>query len=126
MSQKNRPLSPHITIYKPQITSVLSITHRITGFFLSLGLIIIAIFIIFASVSNNLFNFFQEILLSNFGKLIIFMWTLSTFYHLLNGLRHLFWDLGYGFEIKNATLSGWMVISFALLFSLIAGVFLIF
>lgn len=126
MAQKDRPLSPHLTIYKPQITSVLSIAHRITGFFLSLGLLSIAIFVVIASISNNWFVFIQGIILSILGKLVLFMWTLATFYHLLNGIRHLFWDYGYGFEIKNATISGWMVISFAILCSSVVWFFLIF
>ena len=104
----NRPLSPHLSIYKPQITSILSITHRLTGIALLVGTILLAWWIIFnvygcGSCINPLID-------SKVGKLVLFLWSLALYYHLLNGIRHLFWDIGKGFEIKVVKFSGVLVV----------------
>ena len=119
MSDKLRPLSPHLSIYKPQITSVLSISHRLTGIFLSFGVIIFSVWIISAVIDTNIFKYINIFFVSFIGKIFLFFWLLSLFYHLFNGIRHLFWDFGYGFEIKNAQISGWVVLILSLIFSLI-------
>ena len=106
--KSKRPLSPHLSIYKPQITSILSITHRLTGFGLFVGSLLLAWWIVLsvygcASCVNPLIT-------SSVGKVFIGLWTLALYYHLLNGIRHLFWDMGKGFEIKVVNASGVAVV----------------
>lgn len=107
-NKDNRPLSPHIGIYKKQITSVLSITHRMTGLALYAGAFLLAWWIIAnvygcASCINPLVE-------SNPGKIILVLWSFALFYHMLNGIRHLFWDMGKGFEIKTVNKTGILVV----------------
>ena len=114
MKQKVRPLSPHLTIYKPQLTSVLSIFHRITGSLL--GLLIVVSFALFYyslfyvgssfqySVCFDLFSTFSTFVLA-IGYFIVFV----VSYHMLNGIRHLSWDLALGLEIKNLYTTGMIV-----------------
>lgn len=114
-SKDKRPLSPHLSIYKPQITSVMSISHRITGMFMSGGLILFAIWIYSVAYNNELFVILNSLLSSIVGMALLFFWTLAIYYHLGNGLRHLFWDTGRGFELESVTRSGYAVIAFALI-----------
>jgi succinate dehydrogenase / fumarate reductase cytochrome b subunit len=111
MNSASRPLSPHLSIYKPQITSTLSILHRITGFFLYIGLLYLAWVMIFATFDNVVFaQLFLDlsvlIFSSFFGKLILFCWILCLNYHTVNGIRHLIWDAGIGFSKDSVTRSG--------------------
>ena len=115
MNKKNQPLSPHLTVYKPQITSVMSISHRISGFFQSVGTIIIFIYISSLFFGENFHNYVNYFISSFIGKIFLFFYFLSICYHSCNGIRHLIWDLGYGFEIKNVHLSGYITIFFAIL-----------
>ena len=91
---RQRPLSPHLQIYKPQITSVLSILHRGTGIVLSIGSIILVSWIVTLTLGESTYLMYSNIINNWFGKLIIFGFTLALFYHLSNGIRHLFWDAG--------------------------------
>ena len=109
MSRK-RPLSPHLQIYKPQITSILSILHRGTGIVLSIGSIILVLWIVALTLGENTYSMFSNLINNWFGKLIIFCFTFALFYHLSNGIRHLFWDAGYGYDLKHAYISGVAVI----------------
>lgn len=107
---KARPLSPHLQIYKPQLTSILSIFHRGSGIFLSLG----APFLVFwlwtvASGPANYVNA-QECFSAIWAQLFLFAWTAAFFYHLCNGIRHLFWDMGKGFELNSLYTSGYIVL----------------
>lgn len=116
----NRPLSPHLSIYKPQITSVLSITHRLTGLFLFVGLFYLSWLIIFNNFSSLIFaeailRFNAYLFSTIIGKAFLFSWALALYYHLCNGIRHLCWDVGYGFSIKAVKLSGLLVIFAALI-----------
>tara|TARA_Y100001960_G_C13883068_1_gene452427 strand:+ start:54 stop:440 length:387 start_codon:yes stop_codon:yes gene_type:complete len=110
MNDSKNPLSPHLQIYRWQISSLVSITHRITGIFNLLGLIFICIWISSVGISENFFEYFSIFLKSFIGKFILIGFTWSISYHLLSGVRHLFWDLGYGYEIKTANISGTIVI----------------
>ena len=106
MQDKNNPLSPHLQIYKWQISSLLSISHRIVGVINILAITIICFLILsllFGAESYQIINIFFK---SFFGKFIIIglCWTFS--FHILNELRHLAWDLGYGFDIKVAKITG--------------------
>ena len=118
MNSQKRPLSPHIQIYSPQIPSVLSITHRLTGVFLFVGALLLASWIIAATYGPKVFNQASLFLNSWFGSLILIGLTVSFFYHLGNGLRHLCWDLGKGFELKSLRFSGWVVIGFSIIMTL--------
>ena len=122
MEPQERPLSPHIQIYKPQITSILSITHRITGVFLFCGSLFLSSWLISATYGEEPFSTVQGILSSWLGQLVLFSLTLSLFYHLGNGIRHLWWDLGKGFELKEVQASGFFVIFFTLIMSAITWI----
>jgi len=115
MNDLKNPLSPHLQIYRWQISSLLSIIHRITGILNLLGLIFISAWISSAGIGENLFEYFSVFLKSFIGKFILIGFTWSMSYHLLSGIRHFFWDLGYGYEIKTANISGIIVIASSLL-----------
>ena len=106
----NRPLSPHLQVYRWQLTSVLSILHRATGIALSVGALYLVLWVVFASASPSTYAKFQAFNVSMVGRFVLGGWLFSAFYHLCNGIRHLFWDMGYGFEIKDAYRSGWIVV----------------
>jgi succinate dehydrogenase / fumarate reductase cytochrome b subunit len=93
-----RPLSPHLQIYKPQISSVLSIAHRITGVALSVGTLLMTAWLVAAATSPDAFYNVQAFIFSWFGTLLLFAWSTALFYHFFNGLRHLGWDAGYGYD----------------------------
>ena len=113
---KERPISPHLQVYKPQITSVLSIFHRITGVALTFGLILLVAWIFTLSLGEEYFEYFSLFIKSWFGLLILFGFTFAFNYHFCNGIRHLFWDAGYGYEIETVHKSGLavLVVSFSL------------
>ena len=106
----NRPLSPHLQIYKPQLTSVLSISHRITGIALVAGSLLLVAWIVGAAKGPDAFAIVSGFLRNPLGLLLLFGWSVALFYHLANGIRHLFWDAGYGFELGTAYRSGWIVV----------------
>jgi succinate dehydrogenase / fumarate reductase cytochrome b subunit len=110
MTTSNRPLSPHLQVYRPQITSMLSILHRLTGIALAFGTLLLAYWLIAAATGPGAFATAQGLIGSFVGRLLLFGWSFALFYHLCNGIRHLVWDAGYGFEIETATLSGWIVV----------------
>lgn len=120
MSAQNRPLSPHLQVYRPQMTSVLSITHRATGVVLALGTLLLVWWLVAAAGGPDPYATVQAFLGSILGRLMLFGWTLALFYHLCNGIRHLFWDAGYGFELKAAYGSGWLVLAASLVLTLAA------
>jgi succinate dehydrogenase / fumarate reductase, cytochrome b subunit len=111
---ENRPLSPHLGIYRWQITNTLSILHRMTGFGLTFGLIGLALWLWGAAYEAALFTCISDMASSIVGKLFLFGWTLAFYYHLGNGIRHLNWDIGRGFSLPEVLASGRMVIAFAL------------
>ena len=110
MKLVKRPLSPHLQIYKPQLTSVLSITHRGTGVFLSLGALVLTYWLVSLAVSEELFNSFHLHTSFWYGKLFLIGFVFSLYYHLANGIRHLFWDIGLGLEISTTYKSGYFTI----------------
>jgi len=119
MNDSKNPLSPHLQIYRWQVSTLVSITHRITGILYLLGLIFICAWISSAGVGGGLFGSFSVFLKSFIGKFILIGFTWSMSYHLLSGIRHFFWDLGFGFEIKTANLSGIIVIIGSLFLTII-------
>lgn len=106
----HRPLSPHLTIYKPQNTSVLSIFHRLTGIGLLFPSAIMVVWVLAITIGPSTFELISVILHSLIGKvfLVISLWALV--YHTLTGVRHLVWDMGYGLTIKWVNISGWIIV----------------
>ena len=123
MNDSKNPLSPHLQIYKWHISSLLSIIHRISGVINLLALILIFFWLIFLSLGENNYQSFLLIINSFIGKFILigFVWSMS--FHLLSGIRHLVWDLGYGFEIKTANITGIIVIISSLALTIIFWLF---
>lgn len=113
-----RPLSPHLQIYKPQLTSVLSILHRFTGVVLSLGALVIAVWLVAAARGGSAFRVVDGVLDSIPGRVLLFLWSLALFYHLCNGVRHLLWDAGVGFDLTTTYRSGVAVVVMSLVLTL--------
>jgi succinate dehydrogenase / fumarate reductase cytochrome b subunit len=118
----NRPLSPHLQVYKPQLTSVMSILHRATGIALSVGALYLVAWVVFASADRETYAQFQSFNTSILGRIFLGGWLFCAFYHLANGIRHLFWDAGYGFEIKDAYRSGWIVVAVSLAATIVSWI----
>lgn len=106
MPTDNRPLSPHLQIYRPQWTSVLSISHRAAGVANSVGSLLVIYWLVSLASGPDAFARAQAVLGSWLGMIILFLFTFGMFYHLCNGIRHLFWDAGKGFELDTAKRSG--------------------
>ena len=106
----NRPISPHLQVYKPQLTSVLSILHRISGVILSFGIPFLVFWLWAVASEPGQFELMRGFFASVIGRILLFGWTLAFFYHLCNGVRHLFWDAGKGFELETVYRSGWLVV----------------
>ena len=123
MNDSNNPLSPHLQIYRWHISSLLSITHRISGVINLLGLILIFLWLLFLSTGESNYEVFLLSINSFFGKFILIGLTWSMSFHILSGIRHLAWDLGYGFEIKTANISGLIVIVSSLILTVIIWLF---
>ena len=113
----NRPLSPHLTVYKPQITSVLSIIHRITGAGLAVSTVLVVFWLASVSVGEVTFKGFNNFLNHPFGIIILVSSLWALWYHFCTGLRHLYWDMGYGYELKSVTISGWAAVACSFLFT---------
>ncbi len=111
-SMHQRPLSPHLQVYRPQITSVMSILHRFSGVILVFGSLFIALWLWSAAYAQETFDCLHAMLNSIPGTLFMMGWTASFFYHLFNGVRHLFWDMGKGLEMGEVTLTGVTAIAF--------------
>ena len=107
-----RPLSPFMfpTWYRFQITSALSILHRLTGIALSVGSILLAWWLIAVAAGGQLFAATHAFIASPIGIVLLVLWSAAFFYHLCSGIRHLVWDLGYGFQIRDAYRSGYAVL----------------
>ncbi len=123
--QENRPLSPHLGIYRWQISNTLSILHRLTGVALTLGLIPLALWLWGAAYDGQVFEFLRGIFASVLGKLALFGWTVAFYYHLGNGIRHLNWDIGRGFSLPEMLASGRVVVAFALAMSVFSWAYVL-
>lgn len=105
-----RPLSPHLQIYRPQISSVLSIMNRVTGIAVSIGTLMLVIWLMAAATGPQSFDRVQSFLGSPLGLFMLFGWTAALLYHFFAGLRHLAWDAGWGFELERMHRTGWLVV----------------
>jgi succinate dehydrogenase / fumarate reductase cytochrome b subunit len=106
-----RPLSPHLGIYRWQWTMALSILHRITGVGLALGTLLLVYWLVSAAMGPAAYAGAQGFLKSWIGLVLLFGWTLALFYHLFNGIRHLVWDAGKGFDLAVAERTAWLVVA---------------
>ena len=113
MAVTNRPLSPHLQVYRPQITSFISIIHRMTGVAMAFGTIVFTYWLASAAYGPDAFERAQALMGSWFGLIVLFGFTFSIYFHLANGIRHLFWDVGKGYEMDTVRKTGWLVALFA-------------
>ena len=123
MKDNQNPLSPHLQIYRWHISSLLSITHRISGVINLIALISIFFWLLILSLGESNYQLFLLMINNIIGKFILIGFSWSMSFHLLSGIRHLVWDLGYGFEIKTANISGVFVIILSLVFTIIFWLF---
>ncbi|HCO99868.1 MAG: succinate dehydrogenase, cytochrome b556 subunit [Alphaproteobacteria bacterium] len=124
MATDNRPLSPHLQVYRPQLTSVLSILHRATGILLTIGTLLLVWWLIAVAAGPTAFDTVQNFIGSIIGQILLLGWCFAFYYHMCNGIRHLVWDTGRGFELTAAYTSGWLVVAASVAltaFSWIAG-----
>ena len=125
MATNKRPLSPFMIgpYYKPQLTSILSITHRATGVGLTIGTLVLVYWLIAAALGPEHYERAQHVLGSILGQFLLFLWTWALFYHLCNGVRHLYWDMGRGFEIESVYASGKAVVIASLVLTFLVWLF---
>jgi succinate dehydrogenase / fumarate reductase cytochrome b subunit len=119
MPQVSRPLSPHLQVYRWQISNTLSILHRLTGIALSLGGLALVAWLLALASGQAAFTVANALLGSLVGQLALLGWTLCFFYHLCNGVRHLAWDVGHGFDKAVARKSGIAVVIGAVLLTVV-------
>ena len=122
MAGHPRPLSPHLQIYRPQLTAFTSIMHRITGIGLAVGLLYLVCWLVAAASGLEAFDRLQSFNGSIIGTLLLLGWSVAFFYHLLNGIRHLAWDAGWGFELPSAYKTGYAVLIGTALLTILAWV----
>jgi succinate dehydrogenase / fumarate reductase cytochrome b subunit len=109
----SRPLSPHISVYRWQITMALSSLHRITGGLLSLGAFALAVWLVALASGSSAYAQVRDAYASGWFKVLLIGWAFCFFFHLANGVRHLAWDTGAGFERGRIRATGWAVVVFA-------------
>ena len=114
---KTRPLSPHLQVYRPQLTSVLSITHRASGVVLTTGTIILALWLISVASGPETFAVMASIVGHPLGQFVLFGYSVALFYHAVNGIRHVSWDLGFGLTIPDVYRSGYVVLGATCVFT---------
>ena len=105
-----RPLSPHLQVYTPQLTSILSIMNRVTGLAVSIGTLLLVWWLAAAANGPAAFDHVQHFVASPIGLFVLFGWTASLFWHFFGGIRHLAWDAGYGYDLPQTHLSGWAAV----------------
>ena len=118
-----RPLSPHLQIYRWPVTMATSITHRATGIALSVGTLVVAWWLIATAMGPDYVQTFQTLAATPLGQIVLFGFVWSLAYHLLNGIRHLAWDVGYGFSVPTANVTGVTVFALSILLAVAAFAF---
>ena len=119
MPPQDRPLSPFLTIYRPEVTSVFSILHRLTGMAVALGAVVLAWWLLAAAVGPDYFEFVRGVFATLPGRLVLFGLVGSMVYHALNGIRHLIWDAGALFEKSQVMWSAWLIFAAAIALTLV-------
>ena len=122
LAKRPRPLSPNVQIYRPQLTSVLSVLNRITGIVLSLGAVALVVWLLAAAAGPKTFSVVQGTIATWAGQIVLFSFTFAFFLHLCGGIRHLVWDTVHGFELRSIYISGWVVVMASVVFTLAAWV----
>jgi len=117
-----RPLSPNIQIYRPQLTSVLSIANRITGMLLSVGAVVLVVWLIAGASGPHAYAAVRGAVASWIGQIMLFGFTFAFFLHLCGGIRHLVWDTVHGFELRSIYLWGWVVVAASVVLTLVAWI----
>ena len=120
-----RPLSPHLMIYRPQLTSVMSILHRLTGVALVLGMVFLVWWLVALAHGGGYYEFVRLVAGHVLGRLVLLGFFVATIYHLANGMRHLFWDFGVGLSLEGVYRGGYLVLAVTGL-SVLGGVYLLF
>ncbi|MFU8831618.1 MAG: succinate dehydrogenase, cytochrome b556 subunit [Wenzhouxiangella sp.] len=118
MATDNRPLSPHLQVYRPQLTTVLSIAHRATGVVLSLGMVVVVAWLLALAAGPEAYGRINGLLASVPGLVFLLVWTYALFFHLFNGIRHLLWDAGWLLDLRGAYASGWTVVVLSVLLTI--------
>ncbi len=119
MKKSELPISPHLQIYKPQITSILSITHRITGICLNFLIIFVSLWLLSLSLGENTYNYFIQFASTLFMKSVMSISIFGLSYHAMNGIRHIFWDFGFFLNNSSALISGIIVVLSAFVLSIL-------
>ena len=122
LAKRPRPLSPNVQIYRPQLTSVLSVLNRITGIVLSLGAFALVVWLLAAAAGPEDFSVVQNAIATWAGQIVLFGFTFAFFLHLCGGIRHLVWDTVHGFELRSIYISGWVVVLTSVALTLAAWV----
>jgi succinate dehydrogenase / fumarate reductase cytochrome b subunit len=122
LQQTERPMSPHMGIYRWQLTMTLSIVHRSTGIALSVGTLLLTWLLISLATGADSYNTVRAFCASPVGIFLLAGWTWSLFFHLCNGIRHLLWDVGYGFEIPRAYATGWTTVATSIVLTVLVWV----
>jgi succinate dehydrogenase / fumarate reductase cytochrome b subunit len=122
MGSADRPLSPHLQIYRWQLTSVLSILHRLTGVVLSAGAILLVCWLVAAASGPEAYEGVEDFLGSWIGLVLLLGWSVALFYHLCNGIRHLVWDTGHALDLKSTYVGGWTVVALTAVLTLAAWI----
>lgn len=123
MTTDTRPLSPHVGIYRWQITMTMSILHRATGLWLAVGTLALIYWLIAATSGPDTYATAHWFFGTWIGQILMWLWTFSLFYHLCNGVRHLFWDAGMGFKIRTFYVTGYSVWAVAIILTALAIIF---
>lgn len=121
-TKRPRPLSPNIQIYRPQLTSVLSILNRITGVFLSACAVVLVVWLVAAASGPQAYDAVQAAIGSWVGRIVLFAATFAFFLHLCGGIRHLIWDTVHGFELRSIYISGWSVVVMSVVLTVAAWI----
>ena len=119
----DNPLSPHLQIYRWQITSVLSILHRVSGVVTSIGSVVLVTWLLSIGIGEEAFNFINLIFFSFFGRAVLIGITLAVCFNALNDIRHLFWDYGYGFSLNIVKITGWLIVIMSVTFTVLIWLF---
>lgn len=122
MSPSSRPLSPHLQIYRLPLVALTSIAHRFAGLALVAGVVVLVWWLVAAATGPDAYALVQAVLGSILGRLVLFGFTAALFYHLCNGIRHLLWDVGRGFELSQAQAGSRVVIAASVVLTLVAWI----
>lgn len=116
-SKQDRPLSPHLQVYRLPVTALMSIMHRATGAALSIGTVLVAWWLVAIASGPEAYAIAYDFIASPLGQFMLFGWSASLYYHTLNGIRHLIWDAGYLFKLKNAYRANYAVLLLTAVFT---------